>query len=174
MRSFERDPRSRPPVIPSLTSADAQFNHWLAQNAYRQLHDATGDRWDLSLRLEQLPHPEHLLLPLYRLHISLSSQIDQDNLVRRGILDPKADRRLLTLIGADSFPIHLDAKVLEASTMDELRSDFASYISKLRDNLRRRDLGSLKKRLAGSWVNTKSLFGHALLVETLDKINLDV
>lgn len=174
MRGFEKDSRSRPPLVPSSASADAQFKHWVSQNAYRQLEDAAGGLWELSLQLEQVPHPEHLILPLYRLHISLSSQIDQESLLKGGILSAKSDGRLLQLIGTDKFRVWVEAEIVEAGSMDSLRSDFAHYISKLRMTLRRQDLTQTKRRLVASWVNKKSLFGHALLEENLDKINLDV
>ncbi len=174
MSYFGSDQRPRPPVIRSLASADAAFNNWVTQNGYHLLLDKAGDRWDLGLHLEQLPHPDYTIKPLCRLHISLSSHIDQDKLIKSGVLNPVTDRRLLSLMGADQIPIKVQVKVLEARSIDAIRSEFASYIVNLRSELKQLELGPLKKRLIGSWVNKKSRFGYVYQAETLDKISLDV
>ncbi len=161
-------------MIVSLTSADAEFNHWVAENSYRHLSDLTGDIWELDLRLEQRPHPHDVVMPLYRLHIRLTTEVSGVDLVKAGVLNKDSDRRLLDLIGDDEVPLAVKTLTIEGKSLDRLRSDLASYIYKLRNTLKKRDLTEVKRRLVGSWIDRKSLFGHALSEPPDDKIDLDV
>lgn len=166
--------RERRPVIASLTSADAEFNHWVAQNNYHHLSDRAGTIWELRLHLDQIPHPKNVISPLYRLHIGLEASFGSEELVTTGVLDPVADARLLSLCGDTKLNVPLQIKLLEANSLEDLRSDLATYIYKLRNELKKRDLHGLKRRMITRWIDQKSLFGYALSSQMSDKIELEV
>lgn len=167
-------PQERRPVIASLTSADAEFNNWVAQNSYHHLRDKVGTTWELHTKLEQFPHPQDVISPLYRLQITLAAELSAALLVSSGILNPSEDARLIAMLGDDRMPVPVKVKAFEAKSLDVLRSDFASYIYKLRNELKKTDLSKLKRRLVGVWIDRKSLFGSADHAVVSDKIELEV
>ncbi len=174
MSFSELNRTTRRPVIASLASADAEFNRWVASHGYQELRDARGGLWQLHMKLEQLPHPQDTQASLFRLHMGLSSELDVRQLVEVGAYSLENDERLLGMLGSDRIPMVMKNRILEASTVESVRSQLAAEIVNIRKSLAKVDLNEVRRRLVGQWIDRKCLFGSRFALEPGDKIDLDV
>jgi hypothetical protein len=165
---------TRRPVIASVASAAAEFNHWVEQKAQKDFKDANGGVWLLQLNLQQLPHPQDTQAALYRLSIGLSCELNVRHLVEVGACDPQEDERLLQLLGEDRIPVAMKKRVMENSNLENLRQELGDELVRIRKSLEKIDLNSMRKRVIGQWIDRKQLFGSRLLSSSADKIDLDV
>lgn len=165
---------TRRPVIASVASATAEFNHWVEQKAQKDFKDANGGVWQLQLDLQQLPHPQDTQAALYRLNIGLSCELNTRHLVEVGAYDAQDDARLLGLLGEARIPVAMKKRIMENPSLENLRSELADELSRIRKSLEKVDLNSMRKRVIGQWIDRKQLFGSGILSSSADKIDLDV
>jgi hypothetical protein len=161
-------------VIASVASAAAEFNHWVEQKAQKDFKDANGGVWQLQLNLQQLPHPEDTQGALFRLTIGLSCDLDARHLVEVGAYDAQEDHRLLQLLGGDRIPVAMKKRVMESPSLENLRTELADELLRIRKSLEKIDLNSMRKRVIGQWIDQRQTFGSRILSSSADKIDLDV
>ncbi|MDQ3235227.1 MAG: hypothetical protein M3Q07_25745 [Pseudobdellovibrionaceae bacterium] len=165
---------TRRPVIASVASADAEFNHWVERQGYREFKDANGGIWQLHMKLRQLPHPHDTQASLYRLQIDLKCELDTRHLVEVGAYDSKEDERLLLRLGTDRVPVEMKSRIMETPSIENLRGELVDELDRIRKSLEKIDLNSMRKRVIGQWVDRKQLFGSRIPSSSADKIDLDV
>jgi hypothetical protein len=165
---------TRRPVIASVASAAAEFNHWVEQKTRQDFKDANGGIWQLQLDLQQLPHPQDTQAALFRLNIGLNCDLNARHLVEVGAYDALEDQRLLQLLGEDRIPVAMKKRVMENSSLENLRSELADELVRIRKSLEKIDLNSMRKRVIGQWIDRKQLFGSRIPSSSADKIDLDV
>lgn len=165
---------TRRPVIASVASAAAEFNHWVEQKAQKDFKDANGGIWQLHLNLQQLPHPDDTQASLFRLTIGLSCELDARHLVEVGAYDAQDDQRLLQLLGDDRIPVAMKKRVMENQSLETLRTELAEELLRIRKSLEKIDLNSMRKRVIGLWIDQRQVFGSRILSSSADKIDLDV
>jgi hypothetical protein len=165
---------TRRPVIASVASAAAEFNHWVEQKAQKDFKDANRGIWQLQLDLQQLPHPEDTQGALFRLTIGLSCELDACHLVEVGAYDAQEDQRLLQLLGDDRIPVAMKKRVMESPSLENLRTELADELLRIRKSLEKIDLNSMRKRVIGQWIDQRQIFGSRILSSSADKIDLDV
>lgn len=165
---------TRRPVIASVASATAEFNHWVEQKAQKDFKDANGGVWLLQLNLLQLPHPQDTQAALFRLNIGLVCELNARHLVEVGAYDAVEDKRLLQLLGEDRIPVAMKKRIMENSSLENLRTELADELVRIRKSLEKIDLNSMRKRVISQWIDRKQLFGSSILSSSADKIDLDV
>ncbi|WP_141736067.1 hypothetical protein [Oligoflexus tunisiensis] len=165
---------TRRPVIPSVASADAEFNHWVERQGLRDFRDANGGLWQLQLKLQQLPHPQDTQATLYRLQIGLSCVLHTRHLVEVSAYDSADDARLLQLLGEDQVPVEMKSRLFENVSLENLRGQLADELLRMRKSLEKVDLNSMRKRVIGQWIDRKQRFGSRIPSSSADKIDLDV
>jgi hypothetical protein len=162
------------PVIASVASADAEFNHWVERQGYQEFKDANGGVWQLQMKLQQLPHPHDTQAALYRLTIGLNCILDVRHLVEVGAYDSKDDERLLQKLGTDRVPVAMKSRIMETPSVENLRGELVDELHRMRKSLEKIDLNSMRKRVIGQWIDRKQLFGSRIPSSSADKIDLDV
>jgi hypothetical protein len=165
---------ARRPVIPSVASADAEFNHWVERQGWQDFRDANGGLWQLELKLQQLPHPQDTQATLYRLQIGLHCVLNVRHLVEVAAFDAIDDARLLQMLDEDQVPVAMKSRVLENVSLETLRGELADDLHRLRKSLEKVDLNSMRKRVIGQWIDRKQRFGSRIPSSSADKIDLDV
>ncbi len=165
---------TRRPVIASVASAAAEFNHWVEQKAQKDFKDANGGVWELQLNLQQLPQPQDTQGALYRLNIGLGCELNARHLVEVGAYDAQDDQRLLQMLGEDRIPVAMKKRVMENPSLENLRTELADELVRIRKSLEKIDLNSMRRRVIGQWVDRKQLFGSRIPSSSADKIDLDV
>jgi hypothetical protein len=165
---------TRRPVIASVASADAEFNHWVERQAFQDFKDANGGVWLLQMKVQQLPHPQDTQASLHRLQLGLRCDLDARHLVEVGAYDARDDERLLQLLGTDRVPMEMKNRVLENTSVDTLRGQLADELVSMRKSLEKVDLNTMRRRVIAQWIDRKQLFGSRFPASTPDKINLDV
>ncbi len=165
---------TRRPVIASVASAAAEFNHWVEQKAQKDFKDANGGVWELQLNLQQLPHPQDTQGALYRLNIGLGCELNARHLVEVGAYDAQDDQRLLQMLGEDRIPVAMKKRVMENPSLENLRTELADELVRIRKSLEKIDLNSMRRRVISQWVDRKQLFGSRIPSSSADKIDLDV
>ncbi len=165
---------TRRPVIASVASAAAEFNHWVEQKAQKDFKDANGGVWELQLNLQQLPHPQDTQGAFYRLTIGLSCELNTRHLVEVGAYDAQEDQRLLQMLGEDRIPVAMKKRVMENPSLENLRTELADELVRIRKSLEKIDLNPMRRRVISQWVDRKQLFGSRIPSSSADKIDLDV
>ncbi len=165
---------TRRPVIASVASAAAEFNHWVEQKAQKDFKDANGGVWELQLNLQQLPHPQDTQGAFYRLNIGLSCELNARHLVEVGAYDAQEDQRLLQMLGEDRIPVAMKKRVMENPSLENLRTELADELVRIRKSLEKIDLNPMRRRVISQWVDRKQLFGSRIPSSSADKIDLDV
>ncbi len=165
---------TRRPVIASVASAAAEFNHWVEQKAQKDFKDANGGVWELQLNLQQLPHPQDTQGAFYRLNIGLSCELNARHLVEVGAYDAQEDQRLLQMLGEDRIPVAMKKRVMENPSLENLRTELADELVRIRKSLDKIDLNPMRRRVISQWVDRKQLFGSRIPSSSADKIDLDV
>jgi hypothetical protein len=165
---------TRRPVIASVASATAEFNHWVEQKAPKDFKDANGGVWQLQLKLQQLPHPQDTQATLHRLNIGLNCELGARHLVEVGAYDEVEDQRLLQLLEEDRIPVAMKNRIMENTSLENLRMELADELLRVRKSLEKMDLNRMRRRVIGQWIDRKQLFGSRIPSSSADKIDLDV
>ncbi len=147
-KSMEISPSK--PVIISQMAAKKTAEHWTEQNDKSFLIDADGFRWSLSKKLTDQP-TEHF----YLLSIELHSNLDKNNLVAAGTLDPKKDARLILLLGEDTAHARLFSKEIQCRSRHEARSYLVSWTEELESELSQKSLHRYRRKIIENHVNLK-------------------
>jgi hypothetical protein len=155
---FERLPSK--PVVKSLTSAQADFDGWLAQNNFALLRDGDGIDWHLVLTFDQLPSELDRHQGKWVATIQLEVDITAFKLVETGSLDSEADARLIFLAGVSPIPLRMKKMQHEALGEHGMRDMLFQVLPELRNNFGKMSLHQVKRDLVGRWVESLSAFGE--------------
>ena len=155
---FDRLPSK--PVVKSLTSAQADWDHWLSQNTYTFLRDADGLDWRLIMSFEQLPSELDRHQGKWVATLQLGIDISALKLVETGTLDAEDDARLIYLIGTSPVPLRRKKMHYEALGEHGMREKMAQILPELRDSFGKLSLHRVKRDLLGRWVDGLSVFGE--------------
>src|SRR5438128_2473147 len=131
MHNLESDRRPSRPVITSLASADAEVANWLRANDYASVTDSDGQRWQIDVKVAQLPHPKDQHQSLWEIRIELHTMVNAALLIAHKCLDPDHDQRLLSILGDEQITIHMRPLTHEANGEDEARSYMVETLPKL-------------------------------------------
>ena len=171
---LHQDRRPQRLVITSLTSANAEFNRWLAQNDHTQLPDASGQIWSIKAQVQILPDPVNLHAAVHRLNFELKTEISRQILLDRGVLDTSKDQRLLSLMDNSIITILYQRPAFETDTADKLRTQAAEDLIKIRAGLRTVDLGRLYRAVVGRWIDKQFHMTYPPITSYQIKIDLAV
>ncbi len=95
-------------------------------------------------------------------------------MVEVGAYDAQEDQRLLQMLGEDRIPVAMKKRVMENSSLENLRTELADELLRIRKSLEKIDLNSMRRRVISQWVDRKQLFGSRIPSSSADKIDLDV
>ncbi|MBC7661451.1 MAG: hypothetical protein H7249_17280 [Chitinophagaceae bacterium] len=171
---LHQDNRSQRPVIGSLTSANAEFNHWLKQNQHTQLPDASGQIWTLKGQVQIFPDPVNLHAAVHRLSFELKTEISRQILLKRGVLDASKDQRLLSLLDDSIITVLYQRAPFETDSADKIRTQAAEDLIKIRNAMKSVDLGKLYRATMGRWVDKQFHMTYPPLSSYQIKIDLAV
>lgn len=148
------------PIVKSLTSAQAEWDHWLAQNNFEFLRDGDGLDWRLVMAFEQLPSELDRHKGKWIGTLQLGIDIAIDKLKETGTLDPEHDQRLISLAGTGQVPLRMKKMQYEAAGENEMRETMSRVLPELRENFRKTSLHEIKRNLLGRWIDSLSNFGQ--------------
>lgn len=171
---LHQDHRPRPAVIGSLTSANAEFNRWLAQNSHTQLPDALGHIWVCTGNVQILPDPVNLHAAIHRLSFEVKTEISQHILLKLGVLDASKDQRLLSLMDHSIITVLYQRPAFETNAADKLRTQAAEDLIKIRKAMLCVNLSGLYRNVVGRWVDKGFHMTYPLITSPQIKINLEV
>lgn len=171
---FERDYRPRKLAVSSLTSANAEFDRWLAQNAPKVYTDALGLEWKATTHHQILPDPVNRHASIHRLSIELKCEVSRQVLVERGVLDTSNDQRLLSLMDDSIITFIYQRPPFETDKLEKARAQVLADLSKIRENLANVDLSAQYRRVMGRWVNSRFAMAYPASAARQIKIDLEV
>jgi hypothetical protein len=157
---MEYDRLPSKPVVKSLTSAQADFNSWLAQNNFSLLRDADGIDWHLVMSFTQLPSELDRHQGNWIATLQIGVDITAQKLVETGTLDQQDDARLIYLAGRNPIPLRMKKMQHEALGELAMREKISRILPELRDNFNKLSLHEIKRDLVGRWVESLSTFGE--------------
>lgn len=171
---LHQDRRPRGPVIGSLTSANAEFNRWLAQNSHTQLPDALGQIWTCTGQVHIRPDPINRHAAIHRLSFEVKTDINRQILLDLGVLDASKDQRLLTLMDHSTITLLYQRPAFETDSADKLRTQAAEDLVKIRKAMLGVNLSLLYRAEVGRWVDKRFHMTYPAIPSTHLKINLEV
>lgn len=154
---FDRLPTR--PVVKSLLSAQAEWDHWLLENHFQRLLDADGLDWHLDVEIQQYPDPEDCHISRWVATLQLKADVDCATLMATGTLDPEEDSRLASLIGEQKVPMRMKPMVHTAKGEKDGRDLLIQLLPELRDSIGKTKLREIKRGLIGRWIESQSQFG---------------
>ena len=169
---FLQTQRPNRPVIASLTSANAEFNHWLKENGAVALTDTLGLGWELKTTTQILPDEINRHGARHCLDIELESFISGPILRDLGLLEADRDARLLYLLGSDRKRCFIRFPRLEAASHELLRQPASQYIRQARMAIQSFDPGEQIKAQLGPWVDGK--FGMLVLANRPQELQINL
>lgn len=148
-------------IVPSQTIADQQLAQWLDANDLRRIVDGDGAIWAVQVVAQEFPDPQRSFHQgRWQMEIKIQSQFNGKDLVAQGVLDAKADERLLALVGLAVIPMHVRPVQLQADTVEEARLKIGQAIVDLKQKFQDDLLRSVKKDLLSQWLNARQGFGE--------------
>lgn len=171
---LHQDHRPRRPVIGSLTSANAEFNRWLAQNSHTQLPDALGHMWVCTGQVQILPDPVNLHAAVHRLSFELKTEISPQILLKLGVLSASKDQRLMSLMDHSIITVLYQRPAFETNSADKLRTQAAVDLIKIRKAMLSVNLSALYRSVVGRWVDKRFHMTYPSITSPQIKINLEV
>lgn len=165
---MDREAKVTRPVIPSLTAAIREANHWLENNGYKVLRDSMGDSWHLELHFE-LADKSLKQSSEWRLQINAVCYLTKDSLIRSGVFEKGKDDRILSLIPSKR-EIKINLKPIEyyAHGEKEGRELLVELIPKIKNQLLHTHIRQIKRELIGQWIDKNRRFGGEKSWENTD------
>ncbi|MES2744613.1 MAG: hypothetical protein V4655_04260 [Bdellovibrionota bacterium] len=174
MSMFDRDFSPRRPIAQSLTSANAEFSRWLAQNTQKDHVDALGLVWTVTTQHTILPDPVNRHASIHRLSFELKTQISRRILIERGVLDASKDQRLCELMDDSIITFVYQRPAFETDRLEKVRSQVLEDLVKIRQKLAGVDLSPLYRKVIGRWVNSRFAMTYPPVTIQQIKIDLEV
>lgn len=169
---LERDYRPRRPVVSTLTSANAEFDHWLAKNTQKDHIDAVGLIWAVDVQHQIFPDPVNRHASRHRLVLVLRTEISRTLLVEKGVLDASNDRRLLSLMDDSTIAFIYQRPAFETDKLDKIRSQVLEDLVEIRTKLLAVDLSKTYRNVIGRWVNNR--FAMTYPPRSVQQIKIDL
>lgn len=157
---YSTSPGKQPkrPVVGSLTGANREVETWLAENAYDKVRDADGCTWDLKLDATQVPDKGEKSGLVWRLTVRLTTTVTAPELTGSGVLDRKADERLLKLLGEEAVDLSMKPLVYHAPNEEKAKLLIADTLPKLKGNFAQQSLKEIKRALVGRHIDARGAF----------------
>lgn len=171
---FERDFRPRRPVVSTLTSANAEFAHWLANNTRKPHVDASGLVWTVDAQHQIFPDPVNRHSSRHRLGFELKTQVSRNILLEYSVLDASNDQRLLSLMDDSIITFIYQRPAFETDRLDKVRSQVLEDLVEIRRKLSGVDLSETYRRVIGRWVNSQFAMTYPPGSARQIKIDLEV
>jgi hypothetical protein len=155
-----RDFGVRKPTIGSLSAAQAEFNHWLNENTFENLTDASGAHWVVEARLQQGPGPIAYSGPWFVLKVCLKCDVTLEGLIETQVLSEKEDGRLVKILESNRHipELRIVLGQWEDASLNGITAKFRSIIGVVKSNWPKRSFGELKRRHLGRWIEQNSCF----------------
>lgn len=154
---FEKMP-SRP-VVSSQLAANTIVSLWQRENQKRQVRDGDGLKWDVMVRLKELPSSTELRSMAYKIKLWLQVDASIENLLESGVLETTRDSRLTEILKDTKVPLMLKPQEFTARSLEEARNMTDSAIDALAKKLAKSDLKPVKRQLIFRFVDSSMLFG---------------
>ena len=155
---FSEKSGSTSQITTNSIGATYQFQTWLKNNNYHSLEDGVGWQWFLEVESRLAPNPEDTQGGVCYVKVLVSTQLDSKSLVETEVFDDKEDKRLLEMIGEAQVPVTFNRPEKMFLNVEEARRDLVEEVNKIREMLQSDELGSIKRKLVGQWVDNKCLF----------------
>ncbi len=158
--SATRDFGVKRPTIPSLASAQAEFNNWLKENTFGDLSDLNGLPWSVHVRLKQGPGPQCSKSPLYQLEVTMTCLLSVEALVKARILSEDVDGRLIGFLKDKPAPkMRYILGQKEDLTLNGIINKFSELMSQIKSKWPSTDFSLQQKKCVGQWIDRKLQFG---------------
>jgi hypothetical protein len=154
--SWEKYPSK--PVITSLTAAEAELQHWLRENQFKEIKDQAGILWQLQLDVHQGPSPSFESGAFWRIILSVQTKVTATQLLMTGTFDSVGDARLLKMLDESIICIKLKPRTLCGHQLDQLRMALMETLGALRVFLESHSFHDVKRRICGEWLDQRCLF----------------
>lgn len=147
------------PVVKSISSAQAEWEHWLYENHFQRLLDADGLEWELTIHAMPTPDEINIKSAKWNVTLSLAADVDAATFTRTGVLDTEEHERLLAKIGDFKVPLRMKPIHHEARGENEARDLMMRILPDLRDNIAKTSMVEMKRNLLCRWIDDHSQFG---------------
>lgn len=148
-------------VVKSQAGAETDLEEWIRANDLKNIPDVDGHIWHLEVTRELIPDRVNAGRNRHIVYLQAFTDMGRDQLVQEGIFDAEKDGRLLGLLGEKRVRLAMSPVKETAWSEDEIRSILMDHIARIRKNLSSPSVSSLKRELAGRYVDRKSVFGAA-------------
>ena len=146
-------------VVKSQASAETDLLEWMRNNDLEKIPDVDGHHWRLEVTRELIPDRVNKGKNRHIFYLQASTEIGRQQLVDHGIFDEKKDSRLLGLLGEKKVRLAMSPVKEAAWSEDELRHMLMDHILRIRKKLATPAVSTLKRELAGRYVDRKAVFG---------------
>ena len=159
---MEFDKLPSKPIVKSMSSAQAEWDQWLASNLFEYVRDADGLDWRVAMNFEQLPGKVDARASRWITTLEITANVQASRLVETGTMDAVQDERLILLAGERLIPLRMKKLQYEATGEKEMRDILSRVLPELRENFRKTSLHEVKKALFGRWIDGLTLFGGGM------------